>query len=134
MIYGLPRNAYLDNGKDFRSRYLGGDAWKWKKLGAMDYDLETKGVFVQLNIEPRYALPFNPGAKPIERAFETFDMQFFSKLPGYVAGSPEKRDGAQVQSDIDERKLLTLEEIKQQFTQYIKNEYCQNKHRNQFLA
>lgn len=130
-VFGIPQNAYIDNGRDYKSFYISGLRWQMKKLGKMEYDLETKSVFGQLQIMDRYALPFNPGSKPIERAFRTFHEQFEAFLPGYVSGKTDTRDGAKVQMEIDQRKLLFFDDYKLQFRYYIEGVYHQNSHRGE---
>lgn len=129
-VFGIPKAVYIDNGKDYKGRYLSGETWKIKRLGKIDFASDTRGVFAELGIAPMYALPFNPGSKLIERWFETMEAQWGSRLSGYVSGSPSTRDGARVQRDIDNKNLLTLNEFKDQFRQYI-DKYHATAHRGQ---
>jgi transposase InsO family protein len=65
--YGIPRDAYLDNGRAFASKFLtGGAPTRYRfKVRAED----PLGVITGLGIEPHWTTPYHGQAKPIERAF-----------------------------------------------------------------
>lgn len=65
--YGIPRDAYLDNGRAFASKFLtGGTATRYRfKVRADD----PVGVITGLGIETHWTTPYHGQAKPIERAF-----------------------------------------------------------------
>lgn len=78
--WGVPQFAKLDNGADYKSRYM-------------------QIALAQLNITPDYCPPFTPEAKPhIERAFKTFSHDLMQLLPGYIGHNVAER------KDIEARK------------------------------
>jgi putative transposase len=75
----FPKRAYMDNGKAFRASIF------TKKVQFEETDFP--GIFEKLGIEPRYALPYNPQSKPIERFFRTFNDWFEREMPSYIGAS-----------------------------------------------
>ncbi|MDR2446787.1 MAG: hypothetical protein LBD58_05800 [Treponema sp.] len=77
---GLPGNALIDNGKDFKSRWFAGSAWKDRKV-KLDREgmLLMDGVLQECGCEAHFATPYRGQSKPIERLFGTI-IQLFSKF------------------------------------------------------
>ncbi len=103
-IMGLSESVYVDNGRDFRSRYLEGES---RSLGRMELGTTElfarahgvkilggdamEGLWRQLGISSVHTLPANPQAKPIERFFGTVERDLIQELPGWCGHNPEAR-------------------------------------------
>jgi hypothetical protein len=118
-------NLLIDNGKDFRSHWFAGNAWKQNK---MKLDKETcdliEGVLHDCGTLAHFCIPYRGQSKPIERAFRT-DIELFEKrMETYVGSNTATRP--------DEAKLywgringrdkievtLTLDEIRRRYAEY----------------
>lgn len=75
----MPKIAYQDNGKAFRSRFFTS-----KNLDECGF----YGIFGNLGIVPVFAQPYNARAKVIERFFREFTQTCESLMPSYVGNSP----------------------------------------------
>lgn len=90
---GVPDDVLVDNGKDYRSRLIEGEAPEaW---GEQD-QVYVQGILGKLGIAPdhvHHALPYNAKSKPIERFFRTMCLQFTEAMmdSGYVGNSPARR-------------------------------------------
>ena len=119
-------NLLIDNGKDFRSHWFAGNAWKQRK---MKLDKETcdliEGVLHDCGTQAHFCIPYRGQSKPIERAFRT-DIELFEKrMETYVGSNTATRP--------DEAKLywgringrdkievtLTLEELRKRYAEYV---------------
>jgi transposase InsO family protein len=119
-------NLLIDNGKDFKSHWFAGNAWKNKKL---KLDKETcdliEGVLHDCGTIAHFCIPYHAQSKPIERAFRT-DIELFEKrMETYVGSNTATRP--------DEAKLywgkingkdkievtLTLEELRRRYAEYV---------------
>ena len=103
-VMGLSESVYVDNGRDYRSRYLEGNS---RLLGRMDLgttELFTRahgitlvgeeameGLWRQLGVSALHTLPGNPQAKPIERFFGTVERDLIQELPGWCADNSQSR-------------------------------------------
>ncbi len=118
---GIPERTYVDNGKDYRSRFIGGGADR-KRKNIIDLDMETKGIFMELGVQPIYAWPYHPQSKPTERFFRTLDEQFSKKFEGYrghnVGNRPEK-----LQAHIKNGKVMDISELDELLLIYINERY-----------
>lgn len=75
--YGIPKELYFDNGKDYREKSFN-----------MDFPLSlTK----QLGINQIYATPYHGQAKTVERFFGTMEDRFCKFLPTYLGKDAKKR-------------------------------------------
>lgn len=122
-IKGIPFETYMDNGKDYRSHYLGQPE---RVTGRQDYTTEMKGVFELLNIKRHYCKPYTPWAKICESFFRTFKMQFSIHLPGYTGGSPDERPEGldkELKRLKAEGKIKTLQEAYDMVVDWITNDY-----------
>jgi transposase InsO family protein len=102
-IMGLSETVYVDNGRDYRSRYLEGNSRPWRMdLGTTELFLRAHGIEVLgeermegiwrgLGVQTLHTLPANPQAKPIERFFGTLERDLIQELPGWCGNSPESR-------------------------------------------
>ncbi len=66
-VYGIPREALLDNGRGFASKWLTGGAKTRFRFKIMPE--EPDGLLKLLNIGIHWAKPYRGQSKPIERAF-----------------------------------------------------------------
>jgi putative transposase len=127
-IKGFPKEALMDNGKDYRSHYLGRSE---KFTGKREFSSEMRGLFSTLGIEPHYCKPYSPWGKINESFFRTFKMQFSVHMPGYTGGTPEARP----ENHEKELKKLqakgmvpTLTEAFNKIIDWINNEYHVTEH------
>lgn len=68
--YGIPKYCYLDNGRNFASKWLTGgvpNRYRFKVL-----DDEPIGIMPQLGVEVHWTKPYSSQSKPIERAWRDF--------------------------------------------------------------
>ncbi len=102
-ICGLPVEIYIDNGKDYQSKYLvGGTAYTWK----YDYTNAPKGVFPNLDIKVRHALEYRSWSKGIQERWYGTLNEHLRLLPGYCGNSKDNRP-----VDFDEKKALKNGEL-----------------------
>jgi putative transposase len=81
--HGVPDQAFLDNGREFASKWLSG-GMKHRFRFKVKPD-EPLGVFTQLGTEVVWVTPYSGQSKPIERAFGTL-AERIAKAPD-LAGS-----------------------------------------------
>ncbi len=114
---GLPLEVYIDNGKDYRSHRLSGGI----KTNRIDYSIEMRGVFANLDITPRYCTPYAPWAKNIERFFGTVADQFSRHQPGWCGRNHKERPkNLDVKALLKAGKLLTIDQLVDKFADYLK--------------
>lgn len=117
--YGLPQNIYLDNGKDYRAyEFAGGKKRRFKK----DIDINPKQVTSmvdKLDVSVTFANEYNARAKVIERHFRTFKEHFARLFPAYRGGSTEERPESLPDILKDKSNLVTIDEFKEKFTQWL---------------
>lgn len=99
--WATPWIIHQDNGKDYRSKALAGDAAK-KKRGkgkggrawriTPDQFEAFAGIYQYLGIETVHALPYNARSKIIERAFQMFTKRFSVGIPGHLGNSTANRN------------------------------------------
>lgn len=75
----IPRIAYQDNGKGFKSKFFTGSP-SLEEVG-------LEGLFARLGISPVFATPYNARAKIIERWFREFGNTFERLFPSYIGAS-----------------------------------------------
>ncbi len=112
---GIPRELYLDNGKDYTCHYLNGKEKTLYKSHKLTFNSDTQtylqatgvrygsvlaqdetaatGVFNDLGINVRNCLSYNPRAKAIERWFRTLEEDCIREVPGWCGNSPSARPG-----------------------------------------
>ncbi len=93
--YGIPRNIYVDNGREFLTSDVGGlgHRKKGKKTDGVEL-VEPPGVFKRLGIQMTNAIVCNAKAKTIERRFrdvkDHMSRLFDSYTGGNVLEKPER--------------------------------------------
>jgi transposase InsO family protein len=85
-------NLIIDNGKDFRSHWFAGSAWKDRKI-KLDKDTCTliEGVLHDCGTTARFCLPYRGQSKPIERFFGTICELFSKRMETYVGSNTATR-------------------------------------------
>lgn len=79
--YGIPDEAYLDNGRGFASKWLtGGTPTRFRFKVKED---EPSGIFTQMGVKIHWCTPYHGQAKPIERAFRDL-CEYVSKHPAFA--------------------------------------------------
>jgi transposase InsO family protein len=68
--YGIPREAVMDNGRAFASKWISGGALSRFRFSIRDDD--RLGILIALNIKIHWTLPYRGQSKPIERAWRDF--------------------------------------------------------------
>ena len=135
--HGVPECVYLDNGKDFDARMLQGLTKAQRRalagsLGGEVAGIDRRGVFPQLGCEVRHARPYNAKAKPIERTFRSFKDRFMVWHDGYVGGKPEDKPHDLARA-IKAGKLLTFEELRDGFAEFVEGGYNDRPHDGQAM-
>lgn len=94
LAYGIPKNVYVDNGREFLTFDIGGRGHRAKKKianGAAPF--EPPGVFKRLGIKMTNAIVRNARAKLVERYFLEVKNSLSRLFPTYTGGSvAEKPD------------------------------------------
>ncbi|MDR0557930.1 MAG: Mu transposase C-terminal domain-containing protein [Treponema sp.] len=84
---GLFENLLIDNGKDFKSAWFAGSAWKERRASPEKETLDLiEGVLHDCGTKARFATPYRGQSKPVERAFRTV-IELFSKRQATYVGS-----------------------------------------------
>lgn len=68
--YGIPRACWLDNGRDFASKWLTGGVPNRYRFKVRDD--EPAGILTQLGVDIHWTTPYSGQSKPIERGFRDF--------------------------------------------------------------
>lgn len=100
--YGIPRNVYFDNGKDYRSKYF-------------DKDFPVSLVN-QLGIHCMYAQKYHGQSKICERTFRTFEDRFGKMFPTYTGKDAKCRPE---KMQIPNNKILELAPDKDVFIKLL---------------
>lgn len=90
--YGIPKQAYLDNGRGFASKWITGGMKTRFRFKIKEE--EPAGVLTQLGVDVHWATPYHGQAKPIERTFRDL-CEYVSKHPAlagaYTGNSPSRK-------------------------------------------
>ncbi|RJF84842.1 transposase [Azospirillum cavernae] len=87
--YGIPKKCWLDNGRDFASKWLTGGIPNRYRFKVREE--EPVGILTQLGVEIHWTTPYSGQSKPIERAFRDFasDISRHPAFEGaYTGNSP----------------------------------------------
>lgn len=68
--WGIPEHIWLDNGRNFASKWLTGGVPNRYRFTVRDED--PTGILVQLGMQIHWTMPYSGQSKPIERAFRDF--------------------------------------------------------------
>jgi transposase InsO family protein len=123
---GLPGNALIDNGKDYKSSWFAGTSWKEQRTKIdKEYLLMADGILQDCGTNAHFATPYRGQSKPIERFFRTV-IETFSKAQDFYTGSntvdaPEdkqlywKRINGRDRIEV----TYTLEQLRDDFANYV---------------
>jgi transposase InsO family protein len=78
--YGIPRHAWLDNGRGFASKWITGGTRTRYRFKVREED--PQGLLIALGVEVHWATPYHGQAKPIERAFRDL-CEYVAKHPAF---------------------------------------------------
>ena len=113
--YGIPENIYVDNGREFLTRDVGGLGHRQKKSTKDDFN--PPPVFERLGIHMTNAIVRNAKAKIIERRFRDVKDRLSRLFPTYTGGNvlekPERLKQVLKSGDIptDEAFTQAVEDI-----------------------
>ena len=119
----IPKIAYLDNGRAFRSKFF---------HEVKDFRHEAFiALFKRLGMLPIYAWPYHGESKPVERLFETFselERRAFSFVGTSIADKPPRlHRGERVHRALHEHytkgRIPTIEEAHRAIAAWIDEEY-----------
>ncbi|MCE5184554.1 MAG: DDE-type integrase/transposase/recombinase [Planctomycetaceae bacterium] len=89
--FGPPDGVKIDNGKDYDSEMWNGITKQQRRLKLAVDESTTAGIYAMMDISVSFANPYNAKAKPIERWFETLEMQFIKTIPTYCSNNTLSR-------------------------------------------
>lgn len=117
ILFGLPNDIYLDNGKDYRCKDFAGG----RSIIRADFDKnKSTSMLSYLNINVHFALPYNAQTKPVERDFLKIKTFLSKNFTGYRGGNiierPEK-----LAKEIKENQIMQFDEFKPLFDDFIVN-------------
>jgi hypothetical protein len=92
-IYGPPDSVRIDNGRDYDSQLWTGTTKEKRKVLGKGYLNESwlRGLYGMMDVEMSFTIPYHPQSKPIERWFDTLDMQFTKTMPTYCGKDTKRR-------------------------------------------
>lgn len=130
-FWGVPKYVYTDNGKDYRSNvFEGGNVVEKRIENAMEYNIETEGLLIQLHIKNVHAKAYHGWAKPIERFFGTFSDRYVRELPGWCGRNPDERPenfAKTLKKLVENNQLMTLDNLRDWFVEVL-HEYHNTPH------
>ncbi len=115
--YGIPEDAIIDNGRDFRAKDFAGGR-KHIKISVDEH--ATTAMLGKLGVIPHFALPYNAQTKPIERDFLKIKTYLSKHTVGYRGGNVTERP-EKLKKEIKDGKILKFEEFKEIFDDFIVN-------------
>jgi hypothetical protein len=119
--YGIPYFIYIDNGKDYRVSDFSGGRKRNKKVSLSLDEGKSRTALEILGTKVIFANPYNPQSKSIvERSFKKVDEGFCRLMTGYRGGNIQKRP-EKLKEEIEQNKLMTLEELTELFDNFIIN-------------
>ena len=90
--HGIPRTAYMDNGRGFASKWITGRMANRYRFKVKDED--PSGVLTELGVEVHWTHPYSGQSKPIERAFRDL-AEYIARHPlcdgAYTGSSPDRK-------------------------------------------
>ena len=119
-----PEIVWIDNGKDFMARSIGGMTKSQRRKASRDEQEQAEaastGLLSMLNITPHFARPYNHDGKArIERFFGTVHGEFckeFQSYAGFKPGMLDKLDHQATQRDV--MNLPSIDEVREKFAEF----------------
>ena len=124
LAWGLPRNIYLDNGKEFIAKSVSGGR---KRFRLALKEGRVRSLCHQLGIDVHFAIKFNAQAKPVERWFGSMAEGVSKLFWSYCGRSPAERP-EELKDRLSSRQLPTGDEIADALQAWIDTEYHQRPH------
>lgn len=125
-VYGVPRTAYTDNGKDYDSKILTGitksQRWQNRKVHVKPDQKQLGGIYAALGVEHIHAWPYHGQSKPIERFFRTVCERFSKQFDTYCGRNTVEKP-EQLADMIQRGHFPTLEEFIQAFNIWVEADY-----------
>lgn len=125
---GLPRDIYIDNGRDYCSHKFAGRGNRGKKLTEEDKELlieegkRTATLMERLKVKTHFAIVENARAKVVEREFRNVVEWFSKPFPTYCGRNAKERpDDLEKKLKQPKKYGVGLEEFKQIFNDWAKN-------------
>ncbi|MEK7109661.1 MAG: transposase domain-containing protein, partial [Patescibacteria group bacterium] len=120
--FGVPRELYIDNGKDYRCEYLNGKTVTSRNvaLSADVTDTLSPGVLSPLGVSITHANPYQAWSKPIEPWFSHTFPEWEKSLPGYC-GQNGKARPEKLSEEIKRGQLLTMAEFAARIAERIED-------------
>lgn len=116
--HGLPKDVYIDNGKDYRCRDFAGGRRRHKVVvNEADGRVTTLAL---LKIRVHFSLPYNAQAKSIERDFLKCKEWFSKHMPGYRGGHTKERPEV-LKEEIKTGKILQWNQYTRLMDDFIEN-------------
>lgn len=116
--YGIPSEIIIDNGKDYRCKDFSGGLKHSRKHKLSLNEITTRSLMGGLNINVRFALPYNAQTKPIERDFLVLKSWLDKNMPGYRGGNIVERPEI-LASEIKSGKILKYDEYQPIFESFV---------------
>lgn len=118
LLFGLPIDIYLDNGKDYRCKdFAGGRSGSIKVLHNSS---KENSLLKNLGINVHFALPYNAQTKPIERDFLKVKTYLSKHMVGYRGGKITERP-EKLKTEIKNEQIMKFEDFKTTFDDFILN-------------
>lgn len=125
---GLPRDIYIDNGRDYCSHRFGGTGNRGKRLTDEEKEvLKAEGKMAEtlmdrLKIKTHFAIVENARAKIIEREFRNLVEWFSKPFPTYCGRTQKERpDDLEKKLKQPQKYGVNLDEFKQIFNDWAVN-------------
>lgn len=119
-----PEIVWIDNGKDFMARSIGGVTKQARRTMSADEKREAEeaatGILNMLGIEPHFAVAYNHNGKArVERFFGTVHEDFDKEHRSYIGNRPGMIDRRAMDPETrDTLNLPTLDEVRDAFAKW----------------
>lgn len=114
-LFGLPRKAYLDNGREFLVHDFGGRGRR-KTDEKADYG---RGILERCGVVMYNATVRNAKTKSIERVFREVKNEFSKLVDTFCGGKPEERPERLEKLLKKDKNIPLLSEVRRQFEVYM---------------
>ena len=117
--HGFPQYLYFDNGREFTTNDIVGEA-KIRKLAVSKKGNLPVTILERLGIKIKVAKPYRAQSKAVERAHRTFKEQFCRGLIGFSGGTIVERPES-IKRRIKNGEIETESELRQLLKDYTEN-------------